>query len=160
MKLKHTLIAGLIGSLSLLSSATLLAATPDAGCRGDHAGGPPPPGGDPGAMAQQRLTKLKTDLKITADQDGAWQTFATLMAQRRAAHEAAHAARTAPSGTAPERLGQLIEGLKLQLADRVAEQGALQDLYSVLSTEQRTVADQHFSFREGPGRPGKPPRDH
>jgi periplasmic protein CpxP/Spy len=157
MQLKHTLVAGLIGSLAAMSVGTALAATSEAGCPGARARMAGQAHGDMTAMAQQRLARLKTALKITAAQDSAWQAFANQMTQSMAAHQATRQAQGAPTGTAPERMGQHIEMLKQRLADMTAGQAAMQDLYSVLTTEQRAVVDQHFARMAGPGGPGPGP---
>lgn len=158
MKLKHTLIAGLVAGLSVVSVTAALAAPPDDGCAGGRAAWAGHPHGDMAAMAQQHLSKLKSELKLTSAQDSAWQAFSTQMTQSIAARQAARKSQAEPTGTAPERMGQHIEMLKQQLADMSAGQAALQDLYSVLSTDQRAIVDKHFAHMGGPGRPGGPAR--
>jgi periplasmic protein CpxP/Spy len=157
MTRKYTLLAGLLASLSALSITAAVAAPADTGCAGGPAGMAGHGRGDMGAMAQQRLTQLKADLKLTTAQDIAWQSFASQMTQRIATRQAAHQTHTPPTGTAPERMGQHIEMMKQRLADMSADQAALQDLYSVLSTEQRAVVDRHFARMGGPGQGGRGP---
>jgi Spy/CpxP family protein refolding chaperone len=155
MTRKHTLLAGLLASLSAISITAAMAASPDTGCAGGHAGMAGHGRSDMGAMAQQRLTQLKSDLKLTAAQDNAWQSFASQMTQRIASRQAARQTHTPPTGTAPERMGQHIEMMKQRLADMSADQAALQDLYSVLSTAQRAVVDQHIARMGSPGQEGR-----
>jgi periplasmic protein CpxP/Spy len=157
MTLQHTLLAGLVAGLGTMTLSAGAAPAPQTGCAGGQHAMPGPAHADGAAMAQQRLARLKSDLKLTPAQDSAWQAYATQMSQQLAARQAARQARTPPTGTAPERMGQHIEMMKQRLADMSAGQAALQDLYSVLSTEQRAVVDQHAERMAGPGREGHGP---
>ncbi len=115
--------------------------------------------GDAAAFAEKRLAALKTELKITAQQEAAWQAFAgkateqakTMQAQRQQMQPARDKA-GATSVPAPERMAQHLEQMKQHLANMEGMQGAVKDLYAALTPEQRALADKHFDrmHRGGP----------
>lgn len=115
------------------------------------------PGADLPAMAAKRLERLKTDLKITPEQEPAWKAFAdkanqqvTEMKNMRdkmaaaASTAAKEGAKPAPL-SAPEQMAKGIEMSKQRLANMETMQAALAELYKSLTAEQKAVADQHFS---------------
>jgi Spy/CpxP family protein refolding chaperone len=124
---------------------------------GAGAGRGPGAGLSPEARAEGRLAAVKTELKITAAQESAWQTFATkaksqaqaMQAQRAKMIEQAQAA-----VPAPERLAQRTEVARQRAANMEAMTGAVKDLYAVLTPEQKTVADQLLARGPGAGGPG------
>ncbi|MDA1116491.1 MAG: Spy/CpxP family protein refolding chaperone [Proteobacteria bacterium] len=95
---------------------------------------------------ENRLADLKSQLGITAQQETAWQAFVNSAKQREKSRQSwfdkMHEARTA--GSLPERLAQHDEVFKQHQAERQAATAALKDLYTALSPEQRTVADETF----------------
>jgi len=159
----HKLLAGTAGVLTLVAATVVVAAPRDgmAGCDGMghmgmmHGGRH---GGEPGAMAEQHLAKLKTQLKITAQQEPAWQAFAAKATEQAKAMQAQAAQRPAAAGSAalpaPERMAQHLGTLKQRLAGMETMQAALKDLYAALTPEQRTAADQHFGQMGRMGRHG------
>lgn len=108
-------------------------------------------GAYPGA-AEDRLAGLKSELGITAKQEGAWQAFVKSVKQRDESREAwfvkMREARAA--GSLPERLAQQDEVFKQQQAERQATTAALKELYGALTPEQKALADQRFGGF-GPG---------
>lgn len=104
---------------------------------------------DRAAMATARLDKLKAELKITADQETAWQAFAG-KAKQQAEHMQAlrdkmqPPASTAKPLSAPEHMDKAIEFMKQRLAGMEAMSQSAKELYAVLTPEQKAVADQHF----------------
>ena len=116
-----------------------------------------------GAMAEQRLAKLKTELKISAAQEPAWSAFAAKATEQATAMKARHLQRrearkamdTKPS--APDRMTQRVGQMKLNLASMEVMSSATRDLYAALTPEQRAVADQQFS-RQGRHGKGHGPR--
>jgi len=126
--------------------------------RGAHAMRGEGAGVSPAARVEGRLAALKTELKITAEQESAWQAFegkaralAGAMQHRRAG--------TAPAKpTAPERLAQRAAFAKQGAARLESMSVAVKDLYDVLTPEQKAIADQRMAFggRGGPGRRGGP----
>jgi hypothetical protein len=117
-------------------------------------------GGEPGAMAEQRLAQLKTELKISATQEPAWSAFAAKAAEQATAMQARHLlqreARQANEAkpSAPERMAERVDQMKLNLTSMEAMSSATRDLYAALSPEQRAIADQQLGRQGHPGRHG------
>src|SRR3990172_423740 len=84
--------------------------------------------------AKERLTGLKSELGITADQDTAWQAFVKNAKQQNENRQAwfakMHEARSA--GSLPELLAQQTEFMKQRQAEMEANAAALKDLYATL----------------------------
>jgi Spy/CpxP family protein refolding chaperone len=101
---------------------------------------------NPAAAIEGHLAALKVELKITPDQDSAWQAFTTKARQQgetmlaRRAQMSAQMSGTAPS--APERLAQRTELAKQGVAGMESMSAAVKDLYAALTPEQKTIADQ------------------
>ena len=107
---------------------------------------------DPVAAADQRLGRLKADLKITSAQEPAWNAYAEQIKQHAGEMQALHnqmrqqhenaSGNTHPS--APERVERQAQFAKQQgeYLERLA--GLTKDLYAVLTPEQRTLADQRL----------------
>jgi hypothetical protein len=104
---------------------------------------------DPAAMADQHLTDAKAALKITADQETAWQTFAGKARQQAAEMPKMRDQMLQMQGSAPERMNQHAEAMKSQVGHLESMSTALRDLYAVLSPEQKAVADQQFLMMRG-----------
>jgi len=116
--------------------------------------------GNPAAAAEARLAYLKSELKMTSDQEPAWNAFANLTKQQA---EAMLAWRTTMHGstqaTAPERLELRNPIMKKRQEQIEKTTAAFKDLYAALTLEQKAIADQRFAggsghgpgFRGGPG---------
>ena len=105
---------------------------------------------DPAAMIDGRLAYLKSALKITTAQESYWQVFSTAFKQQGDAMQAMHtAAFQNAAATAPDRMAQHVTLMQQQLANMETMSNALKDLYAVLSTDQKTVADQLFGNMHG-----------
>lgn len=175
MNSNRNVIAGLITAAALAASTSFVYAQQEkapgqggyqGGGRGEMQHGPR--GGDrhghhgkwsnPKAAVEGHLAALKVELKIAPNQETAWQAFATKARQQADAMIARRAARTAqaPSATnvpAPERMAQRTERMKQRVAAMEARTAAVKDLYSVLTPEQKAIADEHFSRgKRGGGR--------
>lgn len=116
-----------------------------------HGGGYGPgatAGGRPAVnMAERmdaRLSFLKNELKITADQQAAWDAYATQAKTQAAAMQAFHAQPPSAAQTAIERIDQRAERAKLRAEQMKVMGAAMKDLYAALTPEQKAVADQHF----------------
>ncbi|MBV2234057.1 MAG: Spy/CpxP family protein refolding chaperone [Sterolibacterium sp.] len=167
MKAGKKLIIGItaitVTTLSTLGLGSAQAQAFDDGMTGRHLAQYKQGNADRLAMATSRLDQLKTDLKITADQETAWQTFAS-KARQQAEDMQAHYNKmraqdsTATTRTAPERMAQGVEFMKLRLASMETMAQATKDLYAVLTPEQKTVAEQHFArnMRAGSKKPQRP----
>jgi periplasmic protein CpxP/Spy len=163
MNTKNITIAGILG-VSALAFGVAYAQGP--GC---ESGGMPgmkrsamQQGGmmDPGARVEQRLSRLKGELKLTAQQEPLWQAFAEkskaetdkgIQAMRERVQDAKQI-------SAPERMAQMQSAMKQRLGAMESVNESFTRLYSSLTPEQKAAADKHFSaggrYRHGPGRGG------
>lgn len=151
--LKSAVLAGGMALLLASGAASAYAAQP-----------PREPGAAHGMMdpqkLDQRLTSLKSELKITEAQTPAWNGVADAMRANVAAMRTAAEARKA-EGAQPDALKRL-EGmdawarLRAQNADRLLE--AFRPLYAQLNDEQRQIAAQKLMpphHKHGPAKPEK-----
>lgn len=108
-------------------------------------------GADFAAVFDARMAASKAMLKITAEQESAWQAYATQVKSQfetmQAFRATMHAA--APAGSAAERIDQHAAMMKQGAAMAEQTSKAIKDLYAVLSPEQRAIADQRL-FAMGP----------
>jgi Spy/CpxP family protein refolding chaperone len=121
---------------------------------------------DPGARVEQRLSRLKSELKLTAQQEPLWQAFAEKSTAE--AGKGMQAMRERSQGdtpvSAPERLAQMQTMMKDRVAAMESVNASFNRLYSALTPEQKAAADKHFSrggrHQHGPGRgaPAAEPR--
>lgn len=98
--------------------------------------------GGPASGIDARLAAIKAELKITADQESAWQIYEKQARQQAESTQALFA--QAPAQSAPDRLKQRAEFAKQRAANIEAMSGAVKDLYAALTPEQQAVADQFF----------------
>src|SRR3954464_2674395 len=105
--------------------------------------------GDPVAAADQRLARLKSDLKITAAQETPWNAYAEQVKQHanemQALHNTMH--NSAPGNTrptAPERVERQAQFAKQQQEYLEKLAVVTKDLYATLTPEQKTLADQRL----------------
>ncbi len=111
---------------------------------------------DVAALADARLADIKARLGINANQESAWQTYATQFKQQAQQMQAWHAQMWNSSATtsAPDRANQHAQAMQQRAAGMTAMSKALSDLYAVLTPEQKAVADQLFARGGFRGRPG------
>ena len=155
-------IAGLITAAALAASGSFVYAQADKapaqganrgemqhGQRGEHKHGHHGKWSNPKAAVEGHLAALKVELKITPNQETAWQAFATKTRQRTDAMIARHEQRKAqPQATnlaAPERMAQHTERMKQRIAGMEARTAAVKDLYAVLTPEQKVIADKQLA---------------
>lgn len=113
---------------------------------------------DPGARVEQRLTRLKGDIKPTAQQEPLWQAFAEK--SKAEAGKGTQTMRERLQGdkplSAPERLAQMQSTMKDRVAAMESVNESFNRLYAALTPEQKAAADKHFNaagrHRHGPGR--------
>ncbi len=129
---------------------------------------------DPGARVEQRLSRFKSELKLTAQQEPLWQAFAEKAQAGAAKGMQAMRERTKDEKplSAPERMAQMQGMMKERLAAMESANESFNRLYAALTPEQKAAADKHFSAagrhshgpgaggagRQGPGAPGTEPR--
>ncbi len=112
-------------------------------------GGPGGMWSNPAAAVEGHLAALKVELKITPEQDTAWQAFTTKARQQsetmpaRRAQMSAQASATNQS--APERLAQRTAFAKQRIAGMETMTAAVKDLYAVLTPEQKALADSQLA---------------
>ncbi len=108
--------------------------------------------GNPVAAAESRLSTLKSELKITAAQESAWNAFSDQTKQQAEAMQAwMTSAQGGAQATAPERLelhNQLMQKRQEQMEKTAT---AFKHLYAVLTPEQKALADQRFGMMGGRG---------
>lgn len=105
--------------------------------------------GGPSAMAESRLAYLKAELKITADQESAWQAFSGKVRQQAEAMQAMRGKMQNVAGSVPERMDQRSEMMRQRMGAMDSMNAAMKDLYAVLSPEQKAIADQRFGMMGG-----------
>lgn len=111
---------------------------------GPRGGFGPGAGAGPVANQEARLAFLKQELKITAEQETAWNAYATQAKARATTMEAFHAQPPVTGQTAEERIAQRANVAKLHSEQAAALGAAVKDLYAVLTPEQKAIADRHF----------------
>lgn len=84
------------------------------------------------------LATLKSDLKISSDQEAAWEAFANAVTQPKTARPATTAT------TAPDRIDERVAFMKQGVAAMETVADAMKLLYSVLTPEQKEIFDGHF----------------
>ena len=161
MNLNQKIIAGFLAASTVFFGVAYAQAS---GCGPD--GGPGMKGAsmqrggmmEPGARAEQRLARLKSELKVTAAQEPLWQAFAEKSKVRagkgmQARRESMQSDKPVP---APERMAQMQAVMTERLAAMESVHESFNRLYAALTPEQKAAADKHFSMagrhRHGPGR--------
>lgn len=167
MKRNHKIVAGVAAVFSL-AVATAVYAHPGGGM-GQGGMGMGPMGGmggmygqqgagrmagaySPAALADSRLSSLKAELKITAEQESVWQTFTAAAKQQSEAMQAVREKMPATSSTAAERMDQRTALTKQRASGMDSMSSALKDLYAALSPEQKAVADKSIGSMGAGGR--------
>ena len=132
MKTTGKIALGILAGLGVAASAAVLA----------HGHGPMM-GHGPKAMCKDggpkaHLGTLKTELKLTAKQESAWQAFEKTVRAQMSAHDAgaATAKDADPMQTRITHMEQRLAGMK-------EVQKARTELYKVLTPEQKAVFDRH-----------------
>ncbi|WIM05983.1 MAG: Spy/CpxP family protein refolding chaperone [Candidatus Nitricoxidivorans perseverans] len=108
---------------------------------------------DPAARTEQRLSLLKSELKITPEQEPLWQAFAEKSkAEAGKGFKAMRDSAQDQNLTAPERMDRMTAMMKERLTAMESVRESFKRLYDALTPEQRKAADQHA------GRMGRPAR--
>ena len=150
---KHLLIASLLTAASALSMAQTPPAPATAGPAAAASAQP-----DAGARQQrwaerrtQRMDQLKTQLKLTAAQEGAWTTYTAAMQPPQKGPRMNRD--EMKQLTTPQRLDRM----QTQMAERqqhmTQRMDAIKAFYAQLTPEQQKVYDQQ-AMRHGPGERG------
>ena len=174
MKTTSKIIAGVAATLSLAVAGAVFAHPgfgmgPGMGFGGMGPGmggwgpgmGPGAAGQDMAAFASARTAELKAQLKITPAQEAAWKAYETAVTKQANEMQAQRAQmqtqmqNAQPGAANPDFAVQRHAMMAQHDASRAARSAALKDLYTVLTPEQRAVADRGMSFmgaQRGPGR--------
>lgn len=104
-------------------------------------------GAGPVAHMEQRLSFLKNELKITPDQESAWNAYAGQAKAQATTMEAFHAQPPIAAQSPAERIEQHAARMNLRAKQVTAMSASLKDLYAVLTPEQKAVADRNFGGR-------------
>ncbi len=109
-----------------------------------------------GYNVEDRLAAQKTALKITPAQEGAWNAYADVAKKQSEAARAQHEAmwKSAP-GSSAERYELHSKFMAQRAEGEQAVSAAYKKLYSALTPEQRTLADQGGGFGYGYGPRGR-----
>ena len=96
------------------------------------------------AMADTRLADLKDKLKITGPETDAWNGYADAVKARVETMQSVHATMMTAmkAGSAVDRMNARISSMQAMVDAMKAVSPAITKLYSVLTVEQRTIADQ------------------
>ena len=129
-----------------LPGMVLMAPAHAEGLMGNEACATPHEHTDPVVNVEKRLAALKTELKITNDQEEAWNIYAekTVRSVREIRDQMMGALHDKPQ-TAPERFDRHIALMKDRLASFEKMDDALKELYRRLTPEQKIQADRHFA---------------
>jgi Spy/CpxP family protein refolding chaperone len=160
MNRKNTIVAGFLAASAVFFG---IAYAQGPGCAGDGKPGmmrSAMQGGmmDPGARVDQRLTRFKSELKLTAEQEPLWQAFAEK--SKAEAGKGMQVMRERMKDdkpmSAPERMAQMQSAMKDRVAAMESVNESFNRLYAALTPEQKAAADKQFSaagrHRHGPGR--------
>jgi Spy/CpxP family protein refolding chaperone len=160
MNRKNTIVAGFLAASAVFFG---IAYAQGPGCAGDGKPGmmrSAMQGGmmDPGARVDRRLTRFKSELKLTAEQEPLWQAFAEK--SKAEAGKGMQAMRERMKDdkpmSAPERMAQMQSAMKDRVAAMESVNESFNRLYAALTPEQKAAADKQFSaagrHRHGPGR--------
>lgn len=165
MKLNTKIIAGLLATTAL-AFGVAHAQMPGGGPGGMGCDVDGPKGragkmmGDPAARVEQRLTQMKSQLKITPQQEPLWQAYAEKMkAEAGAGMKAMRDKAQDQAATAPERMAQMMTMMRERMTAMESMSDTFKRLYDSMSAEQKAIADKAGPFGgQGPmaGRPGRP----
>ena len=112
------------------------------GPRGGY--GPGAAGAGPVERMDARLGFLKNELKITSDQESAWEAYATQTKTQVETMVAFHAQGPSTAESAAERIEQHASRMKLHAEQMQATSAAVKELFAVLTPEQKATADRYF----------------
>lgn len=142
--------------LSLVSVAALSAPWGDCGGGGGHRHRGMGPGGGP-AFMQQQTQQLETYLQLKPDQQAVWKAFAEAMAAHHQAMTEGRGGMRQEGANAVERFNSHVQFMEARLAEMKTVAKAAENLYAVLSPEQKAVMDLFFD-RPAPRGFGGPPQ--
>ena len=162
--MNRTIIASFLtaGAVALGLPLTAAAFGPGAGAAACDGTGPKAFNGmgDATARVQARLDRFKQQLNLTAEQQASWQAFADkVTSEAGQGRTAMQSLRQDQTLTAPERMARMQALMQERLNAMAGVSEAFNNLYAVLSAEQKQIADayaQNMQHGMGPGGPAGP----
>jgi hypothetical protein len=150
----RTKIFAAIAAVGIMGVGALAIAQPGGGCDGRM--GMMSARFDPAARADQHLTQLKADLKLTAAQEPLWQTFAEkAKAEAGKGFEAMRENSQDLSLSAPDRMAKRTALMKERVVAMESVNASFRPFYDSLSVDQKRVADIHAARMGHGGRHGR-----
>lgn len=151
MKLDSKIVSAVLATSTLAFGVAAQAEPAGAGCENS------PPGprmmregmqmmGDPAARADQRLSQLKSQLKLTADQEPLWATFAEKMKAEAGQGMKTMREKAQQPMTAPERMSQMMEMMRGRMTAMESVSDSFKHLYDALTPDQKAIADKQGIF--------------
>jgi periplasmic protein CpxP/Spy len=137
----------LVGSLGVINPGLLRAADEEPATAAAEQNAPDAQGQhrhDPSAHVQKRLARLKSDLRITPEQEPQWSAFSNTVMQQVEQFKAAHQGAKPRSMKAPERIDRQVEMMKQRVASFEQVAQAAKTLYASLAPDQQQIADQRL----------------
>ncbi len=101
-------------------------------------------------MRQKHQEELHTKLKLSAEQESAWQTFVSKTKMTPPQHNKGDW-EAMKKMTAPERMEKMLDQMKTREAKMQDHLNALKEFYGQLTPEQRTTFDQNIPHHRGHG---------
>lgn len=105
---------------------------------------------EPGARMAQHLDQVQRDLKLTPQQQPAWDAFRAAMTAQAEGMTAMRDQMQADGKTLPERLTQRQAMMEQGMARMQAMSKTVQDFYAQLTPDQQKIADTLMAGRHGP----------
>lgn len=155
MKLDYKIISGLLTTTAIAFGVAAHAAEPaGAGCddKGPGMGmmrGGMKMMGEPGARAEQHLAQLKSQLKLTPQQEPLWATFADKVKSEAGQGMKAMREKAETPMTAPERMAQMMGMMRERMTAMESVGDTFNNLYEALTPEQKAIADKQGVFGGG-----------
>lgn len=164
MKLNSKTIAGFLAASGIAFGIAAHAEAPAPACEhmgtgmmGEHM----TMMGDPAARVEHHLSGLKSQLKLTAQQEPLWLAFAEKAKAEAGQGMKAMREKAQTPMTAPERMTAMTEIMKERLAAMESVGESFKRLYDALTPEQKAIADKqpgifggHGSMHRPMGKPG------
>jgi hypothetical protein len=149
MKTTHVVVAVSLAGIALVAAAQPFGMGPGGAGAGfgpamHMRAGQGPMGAVDATTIDSRLSDLKAQLKITTEQEAAWQSFAGAAKQQASGIQALRAQMHPSTGAAPDQMAQHTQIMEQRAAGMATMTKAFDALYAVLTSEQKSIADQHF----------------
>lgn len=140
MKTAGKIAIGAIAGLGVILGGAALAHSHGMG----HGHGKMGAGGklcDPAARVDEHLASLKEKLQLKSQQTDAWQTFETAVRAQAQGMAQGHPSKDRAAQTGTDAMEARVAFMEQRLAGMKTVLKARNDLYAVLTPEQKTVAD-------------------